>query len=270
MNPSIDQPAQLNEAFDAWASYYDLVHPGLPGEDVFYAGNALRRGGRVLELGCGTGRIAIPMAMSGLHVTGLDSSAAMLRVCREKMNAVAPLAGTLELVQGDMRVFAFDDTFDTIILAYRTFMHLLQDEDQRACLHAVRRALAPEGVCMLNVWIPPNGQLARMRRLNETPCAHRETFPLDGTGETLVSHHSHWYDLDRQIVFEEYYLQEVDAGGAVNRAMTLPLVRRWLSAVDMLRLADACGLRPKGILGGFNAEPYTPQCSECILVLAAA
>ena len=74
--------------FDVWAAYYDLVHKGLPGEAEFYLGQAVKRGGPVLEVGCGTGRIAISMAMSGLDVTGIDNSAGMLALCREKMAAV--------------------------------------------------------------------------------------------------------------------------------------------------------------------------------------
>ena len=69
--------------FDSWAAYYDYLHPGLPGEAEFYGGQALRRGGPVLEAGCGTGRLAILMAMSGLKVTGVDNSAAMLAVCAQ-------------------------------------------------------------------------------------------------------------------------------------------------------------------------------------------
>ena len=84
--------------FDAWAEYYDIIHQGLSGEAEFYVGQAVRIGGRTLELGCGTGRIAIPMAMSGVAVTGLDRSDAMLAICREKLSAAGPLSGSPRLL----------------------------------------------------------------------------------------------------------------------------------------------------------------------------
>ena len=111
--------------FDAWAPYYDLVHKGLPGEAEFYVGQAVRLGGETLELGCGTGRIAIPMAMSGVCVRGLDNSPAMLEMCREKHRAVGETPGALTLIEGDMRDFSLDKRFGFVALAYRTFMHLL-------------------------------------------------------------------------------------------------------------------------------------------------
>ena len=93
--------------FDGWAPYYDLIHKGLPGEAEFYVGQAVRIGGPTLELGCGTGRVAIPMAMSGVDVIGLDLSPRMLELCREKSEAVSPLQGSIELVEGDMATFDF-------------------------------------------------------------------------------------------------------------------------------------------------------------------
>ena len=143
--------------FDGWAEYYDLIHQGLPGEAEFYVGNAMRQGGRTLELGCGTGRLAIPMAMSGVDVVGLDNSKAMLDCCREKLAEIGDTPGRLDLVQGDMRAFAFAGCFELAVIAYRTFMHLLTNEERRACLSAVHRHLAAGGVLMMNYWSPPAG-----------------------------------------------------------------------------------------------------------------
>ena len=63
--------AKTMHEFDAWAKYYDLIHQGLDGEAEFYIGQAARARSRTLELGCGTGRICIPMAMSGCDVVGV-------------------------------------------------------------------------------------------------------------------------------------------------------------------------------------------------------
>lgn len=79
--------------FDRWAPYYDLIHNGLPGEAQYYLSEALRSGGEVLELGCGTGRVCILTVFSGLRVTGLDISPRMLVLCREKLAALGAPPG---------------------------------------------------------------------------------------------------------------------------------------------------------------------------------
>ena len=139
-------------AFDVWAEYYDLIHTGTPGDLEFYVDHAVRAGGDVLELGVGTGRIALPAVLAGANVTGIDNSYAMLVLCREKLREVGRTPGRLKLVLADMSSFRFRRKFSCIMMPYRTFMHLLTPDDQRRCLDRVWGHLVEGGLLVLNTW----------------------------------------------------------------------------------------------------------------------
>jgi ubiquinone/menaquinone biosynthesis C-methylase UbiE len=101
----------------------------------FYLEEAKVAGGSVLELGCGTGRLLIPLLSSGLEVSGLDASAAMLEVARQKREHLSPeLASRLHLHQGDMSEFELGQQFALILIPFRSFQLLLTPEAQRRCL----------------------------------------------------------------------------------------------------------------------------------------
>jgi SAM-dependent methyltransferase len=111
---------------------------------------ARRGGGRVLELGVGTGRIALPLAARGLHVTGIDASPDMLERLRAK-----PDAEQLDLVLGDMAELAVTGPFAAAFVAFNTFFNLTTREAQQACLHRVHDVLTPGGWFVLEAFVPP-------------------------------------------------------------------------------------------------------------------
>ncbi len=252
-------------AFDAWAEYYDLIHQGLPGEAEFYIGQAVRRGGRVLELGCGTGRIAIPMAMSGLDVTGLDNSGPMLDMCRYKMSAIGPTRGTVTLVQDDMSDFELHDTFTTIAMAYRTFMHLLTPDQQRRSLRAVRRHLAPDGMFIMNTWRPNLATLIPPTR-GKSP-GFREAGRYDAGDVTVVHRVRTGIDEYRQLLIEDHQVSEIDGDGRVVREASLPMVRAWTTLRELKHLVELEGLRAEAVFGDFDANALSEQSTEMIWVL---
>ena len=257
--------------FDNWAVYYDIIHQGLPGEAEFYIGHALRTAGPILELGCGTGRICIPMAMSGAAVTGMDISSGMLEICREKMAAAAPLSGPLEVLQGDMRDFSLDTTFQAIYLPYRTFMHLLTPQDQIACLRCVHRHLKSDGVVILNLWAARPSSIAAA--LNDPSL---ERFQLVGEhylpdeALSLLHFYTAKYDEYRQWIIEEHRIQEKDEQGELLHNEALSLTRAWLTPREMEHLVRYCGFEVEALLGDFDANAFGPESKEMIWVLRKA
>jgi ubiquinone/menaquinone biosynthesis C-methylase UbiE len=114
------------------------------------ARQAAQRGQAVLELGCGTGRVTIPLALAGIEVVGLDNAPAMLNVARRK--AVAAGADVRWLC-GDMRSFRLDRRFGLVIIPFRSFLHMLTEADQVACLECIHEHLLPEGRLALNLFV---------------------------------------------------------------------------------------------------------------------
>ncbi|HNR30404.1 MAG TPA: class I SAM-dependent methyltransferase [Candidatus Hydrogenedentes bacterium] len=256
------RPHDAPSEYDAWAPFYDLIHEGLPGEAEFYVGQAVRIGGATLELGCGTGRLAIPMALSGVDVTGLDNSPAMLALCREKIRRFPRLSGSLELVEADMRAFTLERRFRFIAMAYRTFMQLLTPEDQCACLECVHRHLADDGVFILNLWA---ARPSRVVTAHEWSLAGEHHIP--DTGERLVHYHRARYDEDRQLIIEEHRIEERDHYDRLLRESRLPLARAWVTPREMKHLVRRCGFDVEAVFGDFNCRPFRPEHTEMIWVL---
>jgi ubiquinone/menaquinone biosynthesis C-methylase UbiE len=124
----------------------------MDGDVAFYLAQARRTRGPILELACGTGRIAIPLARAGFEVTGLDRAPGMLAIARGKLRA-EPIPG-LRFVRGTMTRFSLPQRFSLVLIAFRSFQHLLTVREQRACLESVRRHLMPKGRLIVNLFDP--------------------------------------------------------------------------------------------------------------------
>ena len=123
----------MNE-YDTHAELYDELYLGLPGEKEFYASEALKFPSPILEIGCGTGRITIPVAQVGCDITGIDNSEGLLQVAENKVKNLKALAGNIKFVNADMRDFSFDKKFNLTIIPYRAFLHMHTVEDQKKTL----------------------------------------------------------------------------------------------------------------------------------------
>lgn len=255
---------------DGWAAYYDLVHKGLPGEAEFYVGQAVRIGGRTLEIGCGTGRLAIPMAMSGVNVVGMDKSRAMLDECRFKAEAIGAVPGKLLLLQADMVRFALAERFDFVAVAYRTFMHLLTQEEQRSCLHCVREHLASDGVLVMNLWAAKPSAIVKHLGPGDGSlyCAGR--YPIPCSEHALLHYCASRYEEHAQILHETHILQEIGKDDAVLSSVTLPLDRTWITPREMGNLVRLCGFRVEALFGDFDCSSFTESSTEMIWVLKPA
>ena len=133
--------------------HYDRLFPNQESDLPFLLAQAQRaqQGDTMLELACGTGRIAIPLAKAGLKVTGIDLSVGMLDAARRK---AAVESAPVTWLEADMRNFDLGATFSTIILAANALCHLLTIADFEACTACVRKHLAPGGQFIVDVFVP--------------------------------------------------------------------------------------------------------------------
>lgn len=252
--------------YDLWVDYYDIIHTGLPGEAEFYVGQAVRLNAETLELGCGTGRIAIPMAMSGVNVVGLDNSREMLRLCREKKKRIGTTPGTLEIVEADMAGFQLDRSFDLVVIPYRAFMHLLTQESQAGCLACVHKHLRPEGLLMANLWVPQSGHLARHKADGDGMLGFAGRYPLPCEDGFLVHYVAAWCDEERQLFTEEHLIHEVNEKGEVLHSAILPMQRAWVTPEQMRQKLDAQGFAVEAVFGDFDCTPFSTKSTEMIWI----
>jgi len=133
-------------------AHYDLMWGH--GYVEFWLSQARASGGPILELGCGTGKLSIPLAEAGFSVTGLDNSPALLKFAASKNEDV-------QWIEGDMRGFDLDERFALIMLPSNNLGHLHTPEDFENCIASVKRHLLPGGAFVIDVFVPNLNLLLR-------------------------------------------------------------------------------------------------------------
>jgi SAM-dependent methyltransferase len=140
-------------AYDPIARLYDPWSASVVEDISFYVDEALAAGGPIVELGVGTGRIAIPIAMAGVDVIGVDSSAEMLTVCRQRAEE-AGVGSLVNLRHGDLRRPPVDERVALVTCPFRAYLHLRDDEERLDALVAARNMLRPGGRLVFDVFTP--------------------------------------------------------------------------------------------------------------------
>jgi SAM-dependent methyltransferase len=139
--------------YDAIAELYDPWSRSVVEDVAFYLEEARRATPPIVELGVGTGRIAVPIAAEGIAVIGVDSSPRMLAVCRERAE-LAGAASLLDLRLGDLRDPPVAEGVELVLCPFRSFLHLEDDGDRRRALAAAHRILVPGGRLAFDVFAP--------------------------------------------------------------------------------------------------------------------
>jgi SAM-dependent methyltransferase len=139
--------------YDAIAELYDPWSRSVVEDVGFYVEEARRARPPIVELGVGTGRVAIPIAAAGIPVIGVDSSEGMLAVCRERAE-LAGVADAVDLRLGDLRSPPVDERVELVICPFRSFLHLEAAHDRRTGLAAARDLLEPGGRLIFDVFAP--------------------------------------------------------------------------------------------------------------------
>jgi SAM-dependent methyltransferase len=140
-------------AYDPIARIYDPWSASVIEDISFYVDEALSAGGPVVELGVGTGRIAVPTAAAGVAVIGVDSSRGMLEVCAEHARD-AGVAELLDLRLGDLRRPPVTERVSLVTCPFRAYLHLQDDEERLEALRAARGLLVPGGRLVFDVFMP--------------------------------------------------------------------------------------------------------------------
>lgn len=216
--------------YDSIARLYDEWSRSVVEDVPFYVEEARASGGPVVELAVGTGRIAVPIAASGIRVIGVDSSEAMLEICAER----AALAGVeLDLRFGDLRDPPVEEQVPLVICPFRSFLHLRTDADRRRALRSVRRLLAPRGRFVFDVFAPARDDIE------------------DTHGRWLEREHGIWERADWDEQTRTLTLSVRDA----NASSTMQLA--WLSADEWRKLLAEEGFSVVACYGWFDRVPYT-------------
>jgi SAM-dependent methyltransferase len=218
--------------YDSIARLYDPWSVSVTEDVEFYVEEAQQAGSPIVELGVGTGRIAVPTAAAGIRVIGVDSSPGMLEVCREQAE-LAGVAGLLDLRLGEVEAPPVDERVGLVTCPFRSFLHLLDDDTRLRALRAARELLVPGGRFVFDVFAPSAEDIAdtNARWLEREPGIW-ERADWDSRARTLT-------------------LSVRGESGETS------FVLAWLSNDEWRALLESAGLQIVGCYGWFDRRPYS-------------
>ena len=231
---------------EAFADVYDDWYAGLTDVDVTVQAltGLAGPGGRVLELGTGTGRLAVPLAQAGVAVTGIDTSTAML----DRL-AARDRAGLVTVIVGDMVDDIPAGPFDVAFVAYNTIFNLLTEARQRACFRSVAGCLRAAGAFVVEAFVPDPGVIGG-------PAVTVRSMAVDHVVLSVSEHRAESQTANGQFV------EITEAGGVRLRPWSI----RWATPEQLDAMAVAAGFTVEARWGDMSGAAFTDDSTHHVTV----
>lgn len=247
-------------SFDA--HLYRLLHRGNPGDVEFYR-DVCADAASVLELGCGDGRIAVPLAAAGLRVTGLDDHPVMLAEARRR---AAEAGVALHIVEGDMADFDLGARFDRVIIPY-TALYCLDAPRRHAALCTIARHLTPRGRVALDVY--PGDSLLEREAFEDDEAEWIDEL-YDPTQDAIVE----VWESDRhdpvQRRMDVTYLHRICTPDGRAHVTEYTLTHHYLALAEIEPVFAAAGLWVRAMYGDFGGGPATANAERLVVIAEPA
>jgi len=246
-----------NDPFTAIAPFYDLDFEDYYDDVSFYRSLAEYHGDTILELGCGTGRVAVPLAQSGLKVTGVDINDAMLAVAKQRMGTRRGLS----LKRGDMTSLDLKQQFALVTVPLGGVQHLASVEDFVDAVAVIARHLAPGGVAVVDIEAPHRDDWDPTPQ----PLVEHWTKPWPGGGQVtkLVSVESRPAESMKDIT---WHFDVAAKSGALKR-VTTAFTFRTITLPEVTLAGRLAGLRTVAAFGDYEFTPFGDFSERMIVLL---
>lgn len=253
----------LQLMYETIAQYYDLIHESLTDDVRFVLQLAEQTEGPILELGCGTGRLLLPLAYAGHAVTGLDLAPAMLARAKRKLSEkTVKQQGLVTLVEGDMRRFKLESRFGLAIIPHNTLMHLESDE-VRTSLICIRQHLKPGALLFLDVDNP----MEMAQRTDDDLLILERVLNDNEAGQTLLQFASSWVDTAQQSRHTTWIIDVTPVDGGTLRRTVAQAVFHYLYPHEIQLHLQEAGFDLESMRGDYDGTPYSED-SQRLLVVA--
>ncbi len=243
---------EQNSNYESFAGYYDLFYS--PTKDIdFWLDVAQEMGSPILELGCGTGRLILPLAEAGYTVYGLDVSTKMLDTARKKQEKQPDISENVTLTLGDMRDFSLPCKFNLIIAAVSAWWELHTPEDRLKAAQSALNHLKEDGSLIIDkaLYTKKDLQGYRFKILRHIGTIALESdqslscFEADTFDEKATTH-------NRKKIF---FLDRVSASGQIERQV-FQFVFSYIPPDQMLEELEQIGFREITMYGGYDRRPF--------------
>ncbi len=251
--------------YETLARFYDLEHGAITADVDMYLNFAHRCGSPILELGCGTGRVLLPLAQAGYAITGLDNSPAMLARARQRLSTQShQVCDRVNLIQADVRDFALARRYTLAFFALNGFMHFLTLEDQLRALRCIRRHLVPGGTFILDL---PYISFSLLISSDERVAVHDE-YRDPKTGLPIYKWVTGSVDQARQLQHVRFMYDQVQPDGVVKRT-AVSFTLRYFFRYEVELLLDKAGFEVEGLYGSYELDAYNDPCERMLFVARA-
>jgi len=254
---------QGHEGWDDYAPFYDWENARTLGKrDVpFWRNLALHCGNPVLELGCGTGRISLPLARAGVGLVGLDRSEPMLARARARAKR-AKLATRVRLIRGDIRSLPFASGprsgFSMVLAPYGMLQSLLRERDLQTTLGEIKRVLRPGGTFGIELVADLPAWEEYKRRLSLKGWRNRPGGAHVSLVETVRQ------DRARHLtIFDQEFTER---RGTRRRVHRFSLSFRTLSVPQMVRRLEKAGFEITALLGDYRGKAWDPRADVWVIL----
>lgn len=258
-------PSTFQSEYDPLAIIYSFWSDSDPAAKPsldFYLNCCRASGGPVVELGVGSGRIAVEVACAGIRVIGVDISSAMLEKCREK----AKLFGVEKLIDlrfGKIQNFSNPEKVPLVILPFRTLGHLLSKPDRLSTFQNVYKILLPGGRFVFDHYIF-NKEWAKNH--DGIPLPMGEYLDNDTGIKTQVWDIYH-YDYNTQMIKCEIVIEQITLMGTVLSRETNLLIFSWIIPEEVKELAIKSGFQVEHFYGSFNHDFFDSTSKDQVWIL---
>ena len=262
--PGMAEGHEIHDPYARIAEFYDREHDYLIQDIQMYLEYVISAGDPVLELACGTGRIAFPIAEAGFRVVGADSSGAMLE--RARSRASASNAGqTATFVKADMcDAGAIEGgPFGVVIMALDALSHLQTIDMQLQALTAARQALDPRGVLLLDVMHASPTRL----QVFDGSIGHDGFWSLP-SGETIDRFSAHTVHPASQEIMSRIWYDVTSAEGSVRRTATW-MRQRYVSPGELVLMLEFAGFEDVMLYGDYQLEEFHDHSDRLIAAAEA-
>ncbi len=248
------------DPYAAIASLYDIEHVGYDDDLDLYLNLAVATGDPILELGCGTGRLLIPLAEAGHRVTGIDLSRPMLDRARQ----FAETAGVLDRVTLQRGAMTDADLapggpFGLVIVAINGLLHLPTAAAQREAFAAARRALDPRGQLVIDVLNPTPDTL----RGFDQSLVHEGTWH-DAAGDRVDKFAARRLSAARQTIETELWYERIGPEGVVRRTTTSYQLR-YVYRAELDLMLELAGFAEWQVYGSYDLDPYDDGADRIVV-----
>jgi SAM-dependent methyltransferase len=258
--------ADVDQRAPELAAIYDAIYAGRDDIGFWHRMAGAGSGDPVLELGCGTGRVLVPLARTAVEITGLDLSAGMLERCRAKVaGQPREVRDRVQLVEADMTSFDLGRRFATIICPFAGFQQLLTVDQQLTCLGRCRAHLLPQGRLLLDLPNPDPAPAEYTRHaLEEGEAAAQVVDWTDGRRirwwMTVIG-----YDRSLQCTRCEVKYEIISADGG-KRRVTETISLRYTFRYELEHLLFRAGFRLLTVYGDYDCSPLGDDSPAMIAV----